>query len=88
MFRSCFVSLQLLQENIFSFVKAELKSFQSCLSSDQEPMMSQWEDEEADDGKKEEKWNLRQALLKITLHHLRRIKQEKLADDLQSSKSL
>ncbi|XP_072218904.1 NLR family CARD domain-containing protein 3-like isoform X2 [Leuresthes tenuis] len=74
----------LLQENIFSFVKAELKTFQSCLSSDQESMQSQWEDEEADDGKRKEERSLREALLKITLHHLRRIKQEKLADDLQS----
>ncbi|KAM4522569.1 uncharacterized protein PAE49_002220 isoform 2-T2 [Odontesthes bonariensis] len=74
----------LLEENIFTSVKAELKMFQSCLSSDQESTKSQWEDEEVDDGKREEKWSLRQALLKITLHHLRRIKQEKLADELKS----
>ncbi|XP_075315896.1 uncharacterized protein LOC142375637 [Odontesthes bonariensis] len=74
----------LLEENIFTSVKAELKMFQSCLSSDQESTKSLWKDEEVDDGKREEKWSLRQALLKITLHHLRRIKQEKLADDLQS----
>ncbi|XP_075315877.1 protein NLRC3-like isoform X2 [Odontesthes bonariensis] len=74
----------LLEKNIFSLVKSELKMFQSCLSSDQESTKSLWEDKEVDDWKREEKWSLRQALLKITLHHLRRIKQEKLADELLS----
>ncbi|XP_074533226.1 NLR family CARD domain-containing protein 3-like [Halichoeres trimaculatus] len=71
--------LMLLQENIISFVKRELKKIQRALSPDYpECFESQREDED------EEQRRSREAFLKITLHFLRRMKQEELADCLQS----
>ncbi|KAM3613443.1 uncharacterized protein V6R79_026100 [Siganus canaliculatus] len=67
----------LLEENMLSFVRKELKKMHKLLSPDE----SQREDEEADD---EEQRSSREAFLKITLHSLRRMKQEELADCLQS----
>ncbi|XP_036946913.1 NLR family CARD domain-containing protein 3-like isoform X3 [Acanthopagrus latus] len=76
----------LLEENIVTFVKNELKKVQKVLSSDYpECSESQSEDEEVLDGEDEEKRrSSREAFLKITLHFLRRMKQEELADCLQS----
>ncbi|XP_034545100.1 NLR family CARD domain-containing protein 3-like [Notolabrus celidotus] len=69
----------LLQENIISFVKTELKKIQRALSPDYpECLESQREDED------EEQRRSREAFLEITLHFLRRMKQEELADCLQS----
>ncbi|XP_074539283.1 NLR family CARD domain-containing protein 3-like [Halichoeres trimaculatus] len=69
----------LLQENIISFVKSELKNIQRALSSDYpECFEGQGEDEDAEQRKS------REAFLKITLHFLRRMKQGELADCLQS----
>ncbi|XP_074526285.1 NLR family CARD domain-containing protein 3-like [Halichoeres trimaculatus] len=69
----------LLQENIISFVKSQLKEIQRALSPDYpECFESQREDED------EEQRRSREAFLKITLHLLRRMKQEELADCLQS----
>ncbi|XP_042348779.1 protein NLRC3-like [Plectropomus leopardus] len=74
----------LLEENIFTFVKNELQKIQKALSSE-ECLESQREDEEVSDRKAEEQWrSSREAFLKITLHFLRRMKQEELADCLQS----
>ncbi|XP_034555408.1 NACHT, LRR and PYD domains-containing protein 12-like [Notolabrus celidotus] len=71
--------LMLLQENIISFVKTELKKIQRALSPDYpECLESQREDED------EEQRRSREAFLEITLHVLRRMKQEELADCLQS----
>ncbi|XP_034560975.1 protein NLRC3-like [Notolabrus celidotus] len=71
--------LMLLQENIISFVKTELKKIQRALSPDYpECFESQREDED------EEQRRSREAFLEITLHFLRRMKQEELADCLQS----
>ncbi|KAM3585550.1 uncharacterized protein V6R79_020722 [Siganus canaliculatus] len=70
----------LLEENMLSFVRKELKKMHKLLSPDE----SQREDEEADD---EEQRSSRAALVKITLHFLRRMKQEELADCLQSRTS-
>ncbi|XP_060895202.1 NACHT, LRR and PYD domains-containing protein 3-like isoform X3 [Labrus mixtus] len=68
----------LLEENIVTFVKNELKRVQRVLSPDYpECLESQSEDEEQGRSCKEE-------FLKITLHFLRRMKQEELADCLQS----
>ncbi|KAM3587375.1 uncharacterized protein V6R79_003583 [Siganus canaliculatus] len=67
----------LLEENMLNFVRKELKKMHKLLSQDE----SQREDEEADD---EEQRSSREALVKITLHFLRRMKQEELADCLQS----
>ncbi|XP_051245040.1 NACHT, LRR and PYD domains-containing protein 3 isoform X2 [Dicentrarchus labrax] len=76
----------LLEENIIAFVKTELKKFQGVLSSDApECFEEQKKDEKVvDGGEKEQRKSSRQALLKITLHFLRKIKQEELADSLQS----
>ncbi|XP_074481583.1 NACHT, LRR and PYD domains-containing protein 3-like isoform X1 [Sebastes fasciatus] len=76
----------LLEENIVSFVKNELKKFQKVLSPDYpECFESQCEDQEAVEGEEEEKWrSSKEGFLKITLHFLRKMKQEELAGRLQS----
>ncbi|XP_042260152.1 protein NLRC3-like [Thunnus maccoyii] len=76
----------LLEENIVTFVKNELKKMQRVLSSDYpECLESQREDGEVLDGEEEEqRRSSREAFLKITLHFLRRMKQEELADRLQN----
>lgn len=81
---------QLLEDNIITFVKNELKEIQKILSSDYpESLGSQKEDEEVLEGEdKDENRNSREAFLKITLHFLRKLKQEELADYLESSKRM
>ncbi|XP_035857510.1 NLR family CARD domain-containing protein 3-like [Sander lucioperca] len=69
----------LLEKNIISFVKNELKNIQKALSSDY-PECS----ENQREGEDEEQRSRREAFLKITLHFLRRMKQDELADRLQS----
>ncbi|XP_032366454.1 uncharacterized protein LOC116685565 [Etheostoma spectabile] len=69
----------LLEENIVTFVKNELKKIQKLLRPEYpECPESQREDED------EEQRSSREAFLKITLHFLRRMKQDGLADRLQS----
>ncbi|CAI5638684.1 unnamed protein product [Oreochromis niloticus] len=77
----------LLEDNIITFVKNELKKIQKTLSSDYpECLGSQKEDEGVLDVEdKEETRNSRQAFAKITLHFLRKLKQKELADFLQSN---
>uniref|UniRef100_A0A671UIR5 NACHT domain-containing protein n=1 Tax=Sparus aurata TaxID=8175 RepID=A0A671UIR5_SPAAU len=84
------IRFQLLEETIVIFVKNELKKVQKVLSSDYpEVLESQREDEEVLDGDDEEqRRSSREAFLKITLHFLRRMKQEELADRLQSNESV
>ncbi|XP_036979039.1 NLR family CARD domain-containing protein 3-like [Acanthopagrus latus] len=81
---------KLLESNIVTFVKNELKKIKKVLSSDYpECLESQEEDTEVMDGEEEEKKrSSREAFLKITLTFLRRMKQEELADRLQSSNPL
>ncbi|XP_015256478.1 PREDICTED: protein NLRC3-like [Cyprinodon variegatus] len=76
----------LLEENIVSFVKNELKKIQKVLSpADPEGSKIVWEDEEVLEVEDEEqKRSSREALVKITLNFLWRMKQEKLAEHLQS----
>ncbi|XP_044214280.1 NLR family CARD domain-containing protein 3-like [Thunnus albacares] len=76
----------LLEENIVTFVKNELKRVQRDLSPDYpECVECQGENEEVLDSEEEEqRRSSREAFLKITLHFLRRMKQEELADRLQS----
>ncbi|XP_044225372.1 NLR family CARD domain-containing protein 3-like [Thunnus albacares] len=76
----------LLEENIVTFVKNELKRVQRVLSTDYpECLESQSEGEEVLDSEEEEqRRGSREAFLKITVHFLRRMKQEELADRLQS----
>ena len=71
-------------------MKNELKRVQRGLNSDDpECLESQSEDEEVLDGEEEEqRRSSREAFLKITLHFLRRMKQEELAERLQSSKRI
>ncbi|RVE75050.1 hypothetical protein OJAV_G00012920 [Oryzias javanicus] len=64
----------LLEDNIVTFVKKELKKIQKLLS--------QREDEEEDED--EEQRSSRESVMKITENFLRRMKQEELADRLQS----
>ncbi|XP_014873517.1 protein NLRC3-like isoform X10 [Poecilia latipinna] len=76
----------LLEENIVTFVKNELKKIQKVLSPDDpECSESQRDDEEELEGEDEEqRKSSREAVMKITLNFLRRMKQEELADRLQS----
>ncbi|XP_028254269.1 NACHT, LRR and PYD domains-containing protein 12-like [Parambassis ranga] len=68
------------RENIVRFVKDELKKIQKLLSPDYpECSESQREDEED-----EEQRSSRESLVQITVHFLRRMKQEELAERLQS----
>ncbi|XP_051268560.1 uncharacterized protein LOC127370493 [Dicentrarchus labrax] len=80
----------LLEDNIVTFVKNELKKIKKGLSSGYpEWLESQREDEEVLDSEDEEqRRSSREAFLKITVHFLRRMKQEELADRLQSSKRI
>uniref|UniRef100_A0AAQ4RHM6 NACHT domain-containing protein n=1 Tax=Gasterosteus aculeatus aculeatus TaxID=481459 RepID=A0AAQ4RHM6_GASAC len=70
----------LLEENILTFVKNELKKIQKVVSSDY-PECLEKEDEEVLD---EEQGRSREAVVKISVHFLRRMKQEQLAERLQS----
>ena len=77
------ILFQLLEDNMVTFVKEELKKIQKVLSPDYpECLESQREDED------EEQRSSREALVKITVHFLRRMKQEELADCLQRSKRI
>lgn len=78
---SCFV-FQLLEENICTFVKNELKKFHQVLSTDYPECLESLSDED------EEQRRSSEAFLKITLNFLRRLKQEELAERLQSSKTI
>ncbi|XP_055363010.1 NACHT, LRR and PYD domains-containing protein 3-like isoform X2 [Betta splendens] len=76
----------LLEENIVTFVKKELKKIKKVLSPDYpECLESQRNDEEELDAEDEEqKKSSRDAFLKITVNFLRRMKQEELVDCLQN----
>uniref|UniRef100_A0A665UEX5 B30.2/SPRY domain-containing protein n=1 Tax=Echeneis naucrates TaxID=173247 RepID=A0A665UEX5_ECHNA len=73
------IVFQLLEENIVCYVKNELKKMKRSLSLDY-PQFMKNEDDEVD----EEQRRSREAFLKITVNFLRRMKQEELADCLQS----
>uniref|UniRef100_A0A3Q1HH56 NACHT domain-containing protein n=1 Tax=Anabas testudineus TaxID=64144 RepID=A0A3Q1HH56_ANATE len=82
----CSFLFQLLEENMVTFVKNELKKIQKVLSQDYPQCLeNQREDEEVFDGEDEEqRRSSREAFVKITLNFLRRMKQEELAECLQS----
>uniref|UniRef100_A0A8C5DNB5 NACHT domain-containing protein n=1 Tax=Gouania willdenowi TaxID=441366 RepID=A0A8C5DNB5_GOUWI len=69
----------LLEDNIISFVKAELKHMQKLVDGD-DPECS----ESLMEGEDEEQRRSREAFLNITLYFLKRMKQEELAEHLQS----
>ncbi|KAM9843158.1 NACHT, LRR and PYD domains-containing protein 3-like [Aulostomus maculatus] len=84
-----FITLfQLLEDNLLTFVKNELKTVRRLLSPHYpECLGSQTEDGEELDGgeeKEEQKRSIREVFQKLTLHFLRRMKQEELAACLQS----
>lgn len=66
-------------------MKKELKTFQRVLTSGS--LESQREDEEVLE-EEAQSWSGSEAFLKLTLHFLRRMNQEALADGLQSSKRI
>uniref|UniRef100_A0AAQ4NWC9 NACHT, LRR and PYD domains-containing protein 12-like n=1 Tax=Gasterosteus aculeatus aculeatus TaxID=481459 RepID=A0AAQ4NWC9_GASAC len=70
----------LLEENILTFVKNELKKIKKVVSSDY-PECLENEDEDLLD---EEQRRSREAFVKISVNFLRRMKQEELAERLQS----
>ncbi|XP_044000348.1 NLR family CARD domain-containing protein 3-like [Gambusia affinis] len=76
---------KLLEDNIVTFVKNELKNIQKVLSSD-DPQCSesQTEDEVLQSEEEEQRRSSRESVMKITLNFLRRMRQEELADHLQS----
>ncbi|KAM4559613.1 protein NLRC3-like isoform 3-T3 [Odontesthes bonariensis] len=65
---------------MLTFVKEELKKMQKALSPDYPECL-----ESQREGEDEEQRSSREALVKITAHFLRRMKQEELADRLQSN---
>ncbi|KAK2842759.1 hypothetical protein Q5P01_012959 [Channa striata] len=75
----------LLEDNIVTFVKNQLKEIQRVLRADYpECSKSQREDEEVLDSEDEEqRRSSRESLVKITVNFLRRMKQEELADCVQ-----
>ena len=76
---------------MITFVKNELRIFQRVLRPDyneDSKVPEKREDlEDAEEEEEEQRRSSREALLKITLHLLKRMKQEELADTLQSSES-
>ncbi|XP_051277172.1 protein NLRC3 isoform X2 [Dicentrarchus labrax] len=76
-----------LEENIVTFVKNELKKFKRVLTPDDPKCLEKKrEDEDVIDTEEEEEHRRRsrEAFLKITLNFLRRMKQDVLADCLQN----
>ncbi|XP_051800796.1 protein NLRC3-like, partial [Acanthochromis polyacanthus] len=75
----------LLEDNMVTFVKKELKKMQKVASPDYpECSESQRDDEEELEADDEDQRSSREMFLQITVLFLRRMKQEKLADRLQS----
>lgn len=86
-----FIDFQLLEDDIVSFVRNEIKKIKKILSPDYpECLESKGEDEtilESED-EEEQKRSNRDAVVKIILHFLRKMKQGELVDRLQSSKRI
>ncbi|XP_069376916.1 protein NLRC3 isoform X2 [Paralichthys olivaceus] len=76
--------LMALQDNMFAFVKDELKKYHRVLSPDYpECFDSLGEHEEVLDGEDEEQRSSKEAFLKIAMSFLRKMKQDNLAECLQ-----
>lgn len=71
----------MLKRTVISLIKNELKKFKKMLSPD----YPQWTEREEEDD--EGQTDVRDAVLKITLHVLRKMNQIDLANTLQTSKS-
>ncbi|XP_033971395.1 NACHT, LRR and PYD domains-containing protein 4E-like isoform X2 [Trematomus bernacchii] len=74
----------LLEDHIITFVKSELKKIQKALSSDYPEYLEAQSEDEVLEAEDEEQRRSREAFLNITLHFLRSMKQEELADRLHS----
>ncbi|KAM9766252.1 LOW QUALITY PROTEIN: protein NLRC3-like [Menidia menidia] len=72
----------LLEDNMLTFVKEELKNILKSLGSDDPQCL-----ENQREGEDAEQRSSREALVKITVHFLRRMKQEELAERLRSKHS-
>ncbi|XP_070958766.1 NLR family CARD domain-containing protein 3-like isoform X1 [Oncorhynchus clarkii lewisi] len=79
----------LLEENIMTFLKNELKMFKRILSPElPQGFESQKQDKEVVDAEDEkQESSAREGALKITLHVLRKMNQKELADTLEKSKN-
>uniref|UniRef100_A0AAZ1XMS5 NACHT domain-containing protein n=1 Tax=Oreochromis aureus TaxID=47969 RepID=A0AAZ1XMS5_OREAU len=76
---------QLLEGNIITYVKSELKRLQNVLSQDYpESLAYQRENKDVLEDDEEQRRNSREAFVNITLDFMRRMKQEELANRLQS----
>lgn len=76
------IVFQRLEKDIISFVKNELKNTQNALSSEC------CEIPRADDENAEQMRSIKEAFVKITVLFLQMMKQQELADFLQSSKRI
>lgn len=84
-FKRGVVLFQLLEENVVAFVRNELKKFQRSLSTGY-PECVEREDDKVMGSEEEEQRMSREALMKITVHFLRKMKHEELANLLHNSK--
>ncbi|XP_064818592.1 NLR family CARD domain-containing protein 3-like isoform X6 [Oncorhynchus masou masou] len=76
----------LLEENIMTFVKNELKMFKRILSPElPQGFESQKQDKEVDAEDEKHESSAREGALKITLHILRKMNQKELADTLEKN---
>lgn len=71
-----------------TFVKNELRKLKKAVESDGSGFSETLRDEDEVMGGVEERWRQsnREAVLEMTMNFLRRMKQEEIADSLQSSK--
>ncbi|XP_033959963.1 NLR family CARD domain-containing protein 3-like [Pseudochaenichthys georgianus] len=77
-------TFQLLEESIVTFVKKELKKFKRVLESSERLEGLKEEDDSLEGEDEEQGSSNRDAFLTLTLNFLRNMKQEELADSLQS----
>ncbi|XP_039652190.1 protein NLRC3-like isoform X2 [Perca fluviatilis] len=73
-----------LEENIVTFVKNELKKFKKVLESSEHSEGLNEDDEVMESEEEEQRRSNREVFMKLTLNFLRNMKQEQLADYLQS----
>uniref|UniRef100_A0A668U9H1 B30.2/SPRY domain-containing protein n=2 Tax=Oreochromis aureus TaxID=47969 RepID=A0A668U9H1_OREAU len=78
--------ITLLEDNIITFVKNEVKMIHKVLSQDYPTYFEseREEEERLEDEDEEQRWRSTEAFVTIALNLLRRMKQEKLADRLQN----
>uniref|UniRef100_A0A3B3X9X3 B30.2/SPRY domain-containing protein n=1 Tax=Poecilia mexicana TaxID=48701 RepID=A0A3B3X9X3_9TELE len=77
------ILFQLLENNIVTFVKHELRKMHKVLSQHKPPSLETENEDVMEEAFEKEMRNSKEAFEKITLNFLRRMKQEELADRLQ-----